>query len=927
MWISIGMSLLLQHPATAVTKAVTTTAVAATTTMTVTTSVVKGTSTKVWTNKSLLLRQYRLQLQLQLQPQFPLHIRSYTTTRPRRSGGYNNHKKNPNTISSYGPLLKQEGPSSRKVWRNEHVYAEMLYRRRKEEEQEQQQQELEEHKRKATASARGEEYETPPPWLIRIQQAQMQYPIHRDNNTDTNRTTSKITRDSKRKASHIGRSQEEARRNMMFLTMNKFEIRPNTIMVHQRSTRERTKGTTGHVILGLNGSGKSLLVQTILYQYHQQHQQQQQQQQQHQNSNSSCSSGTVNTCDLRSNHIPSPPLTARNSSITDTIEMNDTHEVEVVDDRNGSATTARRNDTDAMKQEPTAAMSQTTTNPYLHDTNTLQFQSPHTNQPLLISYVSFESHQELIDVANTEIERGGCMTVNSVLTQPMGGGHLTKGMQYLVVRFGLYPFLSRDVTTLSTGEIRKVLLIRALSQQPHILLLDNAYDGLDAPSRKIVHDIVYKTLNGFQKADILVQGVNVKTVVSKHGTTPTNNTVATQVVVLTHRYDEINDVISRVTFMQHPSTGLPSTTEKRSDRTAKELLFECAGVEPLELGLLTPQQFARKADHMRGLHDRPWYDTTLPTDDEITDVWWDQSESGGANPSRLTSSDSGREIIRARYLDIKSAKDDTKYLISGLNWKVKYGERWWLSGLNGAGKSTLSKFLVTTAIGSKPTVPESTVSQSMNNDGDDESILQLSLASNAINYISTERHMSLSKSHDITRDVLLSLGLQTTTKGNKRQSNKAPSPDATIKHIMKWLNVPKPLLTRPFNQLSQGEQKMMLIAGVLSFCPSLLILDEPLQGLDIVNRHRVLGVVERICAVTDISLIYVTHHYEDLIPSLTHVLHLVDGKSTFKGTVETFDCHNTLWSDKLKSNPMDVKSLGDTEKNYDTKKKRKRRLW
>jgi molybdate transport system ATP-binding protein len=91
-----------------------------------------------------------------------------------------------------------------------------------------------------------------------------------------------------------------------------------------------------------------------------------------------------------------------------------------------------------------------------------------------------------------------------------------------VVRFGLYPLLTRDVTTLSTGEIRHVLLIRALSQQPHLLLLDNAFDGLDTRSRTILKDIVTKTLKGFL-ADILVQGVYVKDVTGGRTTNHASN--------------------------------------------------------------------------------------------------------------------------------------------------------------------------------------------------------------------------------------------------------------------------------------------------------------------------------------------------------------------------------------------------------------------
>ena len=87
------------------------------------------------------------------------------------------------------------------------------------------------------------------------------------------------------------------------------------------------------------------------------------------------------------------------------------------------------------------------------------------------SLVSFESHQELLS-------NGG-----SVYASLSRGGTLSAAARFLVVRFGLHPLLYRPVGAISTGEIRKVLLARALSKRPQLLLLDNAFDGLDVPSR------------------------------------------------------------------------------------------------------------------------------------------------------------------------------------------------------------------------------------------------------------------------------------------------------------------------------------------------------------------------------------------------------------------------------------------------------------
>ena len=82
-----------------------------------------------------------------------------------------------------------------------------------------------------------------------------------------------------------------------------------------------------------------------------------------------------------------------------------------------------------------------------------------------------------------------------------------------------------------------------------------------------------------------------------------------------------------------------------------------------------------------------------------------------------------------------------------------------------------------------------------------------------------------------------------------------------------------------------AETRLLLGAhpSLLSLGQALLILDEPCQGLDLVHRRRVLSLVERVCSHTDTSLVYVTHYYEEVLPCVTHVLHLQDGEAIFCG--------------------------------------------
>jgi molybdate transport system ATP-binding protein len=74
----------------------------------------------------------------------------------------------------------------------------------------------------------------------------------------------------------------------------------------------------------------------------------------------------------------------------------------------------------------------------------------------------------------------------------------------------------------------------------------------------------------------------------------------------------------------------------------------------------------------------------------------------------------------------------------------------------------------------------------------------------------------------------------------------------------------------PFNQLSFGDQRLLLIARAMVKHPALLILDEPCLGLDDMNRRLVLALIEKICAGSETTVLYVNHHPHDRIMGITN---------------------------------------------------------
>lgn len=84
--------------------------------------------------------------------------------------------------------------------------------------------------------------------------------------------------------------------------------------------------------------------------------------------------------------------------------------------------------------------------------------------------------------------------------------------------------------------------------------------------------------------------------------------------------------------------------------------------------------------------------------------------------------------------------------------------------------------------------------------------------------------------------------------------------------------------------LSTGERRRVMIARALVHQPSILVLDEPTTGLDIAGRHALLVTLRHIARTGDVTMVVVTHHVEEVIPEVDHVLLLDRGRVAFAGT-------------------------------------------
>ena len=216
------------------------------------------------------------------------------------------------------------------------------------------------------------------------------------------------------------------------------------------------------------------------------------------------------------------------------------------------------------------------------------------------------------------------------------------------------------------------------------------------------------------------------------------------------------------------------------------------------------------------------------------------------------------EVIKFNKVTIRYG---TRTILKDLDWTVRKGEHWSLSGQNGSGKSTLLSLVCA----DNPQSYACDISLFGHKRGSGESIWDIK---KQIGYVSPEMHRSYKQ--NIPAIQIVASGLKDTVglyvKPNETEQSQC----------RKWLNIfgIGHLADRNFREMSSGEQRLILVARAFVKEPSLLILDEPLHGLDDVNRRMVKDRVDEYCQDPEKTLIYVTHYQEELPRCIDHSLYL-----------------------------------------------------
>lgn len=392
-----------------------------------------------------------------------------------------------------------------------------------------------------------------------------------------------------------------------------------------------------------------------------------------------------------------------------------------------------------------------------------------------IKSIAFKDIYSLADCRNSyyqqrwhSTETDDMPTVGELLQQSTG----TLISDEILSLFGVNEFIPKRLIFLSSGELRKFLIVRTLLTGPKLLILDNPFIGLDAPSRNLL-------------VDMLQRLAGLKSV---------------QVILLLSNPNDIPEMVTHVLPVYERECFEPQTrTEFLADKEKIQLLFPpCSLPEKLPVSDKVPSQ----------------HDVTF----------------------RM-------ERVSIRY--------GARTILKELDWEVKNGEKWALFGPNGAGKSTLLSLIYA----DNPQSYANTLYLFDRKRGTGESIWEIK---QRIGYVSPEMHLYYMENvpalHIVGSGFFDSVGLY----------RKCNEPQEAI--ALEWMRILgiEALKDRSFLTLSSGEQRLVLLARAFVKDPDLLILDEPLHGLDVSNKRRVARIIETFCSRPGKTLIYVTHYPDEL---------------------------------------------------------------
>ena len=332
----------------------------------------------------------------------------------------------------------------------------------------------------------------------------------------------------------------------------------------------------------------------------------------------------------------------------------------------------------------------------------------------------------------------------------------TRRLEELIGLYSMDVFLDKPLVTLSSGELRKYQLAKALLGSPETLVIDNPYIGLDAGTRTLLTRLLESL------------------------------TATTSLVLVLSRPAEIPAFITHV---------IPVSDGRMGEKIPRQT----------------------------------WLDSVLPP-----------------------------AVIRLRNVSIRYG---SRVILAPLDWTVRQGEHWALTGANGSGKSTLLSLINA----DNPQAYAHDIELFGQRRGSGETIWDIK---RRIGFVSPELHRAFQVDAPAL-DIVTSGFFD--TEGLFRRPT--PEQRALARRWMEEFGIGE-LADKPFLRLSSGHQRLCLVTRAFVKDPPLYILDEPLQGLDETLRLRVKALLDKHCGAPGKTLVMVTHYPEEYPSCIDHSLSL-----------------------------------------------------
>jgi zinc/manganese transport system ATP-binding protein len=280
-------------------------------------------------------------------------------------------------------------------------------------------------------------------------------------------------------------------------------------------------------------------------------------------------------------------------------------------------------------------------------------------------------------------------------------------------------------------------------------------------------------------------------------------------------------------------------------------------------------------------------------DDAMTET--EISPAGGASDAISAEGGAGGAGVPVIEMRDVSARVGGRLLWSGVDLTVRPGEFLAVLGPNGAGKSTLVKIV----LGLLPPA----AGQVRVLDGTPRQVRA------HVGYLPQRR--SFDASVRVRGLDLVRLGLDGqrwgTPFGDLLRTRASRAARARIAEVVDLVGA-SGYAHRPIGELSGGEQQRLLIAQALVRRPRLLVLDEPLDSLDLPNQGAIAALVGRVCRAENVSVLMVAHDVNPIMPYLDRVLYLTAGGAA-SGTVAEVVTTGTL--SRLYRAPVEVLRASD----------------